>query len=423
MHVLTIDWILNNFDFSYLKTKKQDGDRAKNAPRYNRKAFFLFERKWQACKEKLDAGEMGDEIDPGTIMCEEENEEYEDGVDAVDDNEVEYDEERDTDMAIALSMEESLPAGERAAAAAAALSVTDPHETAKLLEAISNAETQIQHTIAQALQPRDIEVFLPPVGISQFYAGLGHPTKDAKRYTCPISTAQIVDLDDFADHVMEKGNKPSGDHAKIQNAHRFFNIIDFPKENESVTPEGILVAVWKGDILRQIMKLPAMSIKYSWARSIIAALGDLTEFLRTKCERKGLDQTAKALQRFNDDIITNILNLCAKQADSQSKDKKFFDTNRLEVFPSVFAIKGAVKKAMVDLQALSSDEDGINQKFSNIQSIANTCLIGIIYYNGFAGRSLYLLPTPDLQQNKTVEEIAKMTQKLHKKNIVNQSIV
>ena len=78
---------------------------------------------------------------------------------------------------------------------------------------------------------------------------------------------------------------------------------------------------------------------------------------------------------------------------------------------------------MVDLQALSSDEDGINQKFSNIQSIANTCLIGIIYYNGFAGRSLYLLPTPDLQQNKTVEEIAKMTQKLHKKNIVNQSIV
>jgi len=69
------------------------------------------------------------------------------------------------------------------------------------------------------------------------------------------------------------------------------------------------------------------------------------------------------------------------------RKKHRYDAERLENFPSVEAIKAAVLSAMVALASIAKNAEGKSGLEQHLIILAATLIVGIIYYNGFAGRS------------------------------------
>jgi len=266
--------------------------------------------------------------------------------------------------------------------AEAGLASTSSSTNASVLQDLQESMSALQRDVGQALQ-RDIEVLVPDVQLSVLAWTWGHPEEQVRRYTCPIpDAAPPRGLGNFECWLKEnKGLKDVSARYANTAMHRFFNLLAF-EGGDAVDHVGVLCAIYKQDLLPQLMQCPVMAMKYSWPKTIISALDHYCKFLCQECSRNRWDIAKLTIQQLMEETLEGYKKQSVDARRAQDTAKFKFDAERLESFPPKAAIQAAVEKAMVDLHMLC-----IGSKPAHCIAAANTIMAGIIYYNGFAGRS------------------------------------
>ena len=122
-------------------------------------------------------------------------------------------------------------------------------------------------------------------------------------------------------------------------------------------------------------------------RKIATAMADLCEFMAIECDRHRRDEDGRCVRQLSQETFTPRKQATHRQKKGTCIRKRQRDRKRLSAMPPVHVIKGAVKQAMVDLSLIAShyrDKDTLPPCLS---SACTAIMIGVLYLNGFAGRS------------------------------------
>jgi hypothetical protein len=244
---------------------------------------------------------------------------------------------------------------------------------------------QFKAQLDEATRPKQIEVKLPKLEVVSLLAEWGHPEGEAKRNNCPISSDSDLDFSSFIKFLKDAGLKTTSIDYNIQSIKRFFNLLIV--EEGQFEPAGVLCSIYQDDVMQKIMDAPLMDPKYTWSRNIINALDHYCEHLKIFCNRKRWLETRTTLQQLLDEQLSGYKREGIEYRKLADRKKHQLDAARLESFPSKEEIKAAVLSAMISLGVLSqtsADKDHLD--FSQRLN-ATTAMVGIIYYNSFAGRS------------------------------------
>jgi hypothetical protein len=244
---------------------------------------------------------------------------------------------------------------------------------------------QMATQIAAATGPKQIEVKLPKVGTAPLLAEWDHPGGDAKRNTCPIPSTSELDFKPFKNYLVDVGLKASSVDYNLQSINRFFNLLAI--EEGQFELAGVLCSIYQNDVMQQVMDSPLMDPKYTWSRNIVTALEHFCDHLKVFCNKKRWIETRTTLQQLVDEVLCGYKRKGIDHRKDADKRKFQFDATRLENFPSKEQIKAAVHEAMLSLAVLSLNSAGKSDLDFMSKLNATTAMVGIVYYNSFAGRS------------------------------------
>ena len=234
-------------------------------------------------------------------------------------------------------------------------------------------------------EPKQIEVKLPKVALAQIVTEWTPPVVEHKRHRCPIPHNSSRDFNLFMKYLQGEGLKPETININMLNLKRFFNLLVVEEGPHVVI--GTMCAIYYNDLMAKIMEAPLMHLKYTWSRNIVTALDHLCNHLKIECNKKRWNEAHTTLQQLVDEVLSvyNKQGLkCRTEADSK---KKRLDASRLQNFPALKTIKAALQDAMIGLGVLSKRRSGHTRLGFSERLNSTTAMVGIIYYNSFAGRS------------------------------------
>jgi hypothetical protein len=244
---------------------------------------------------------------------------------------------------------------------------------------------QMATQIAAATGPKQIEVKLPKGGTAPPLAEWDHPEGDAKINTCPIPSTSDLDFSSFRKYLVDVGLKASSADYNIQSIKRFFNLLAI--EEGQFELAGVLCSIYQNDVMQQTMNSPLMDPKYTWSRNIVTALEHFCDHLKIFGNKKRWNETRTTLQQLVDEVLCGYKRKGIDHMKDADKRKFQFYAARLENFPSREQIKAAVHEAMLSLAVLSLNSAGKSDLDFMSKLTATTAMVGIVYYNSFAGRS------------------------------------
>ena len=246
--------------------------------------------------------------------------------------------------------------------------------------------------ISKKVGPRGIEVDVPKLQLSSWALAWQHPEHKKKRYTYPGTDSPHAFLSDFdwepfKEYLHRQGVKHQTYISQIiASVQRFMSLLEIPDGIWNLV--GVLCAIYKQSILPQLMKVPLMDVRYGWSRSIIAHIKHLVGYLLQECNRENWPEARLRLTMLLDEQLEGFMRRCLDYRKEADQLKWYEDADRLENFPELATIKAAVEQAMVDLGRIAqASADAIGAVDKSWLTAATTAVVGIIYYNSFAGRS------------------------------------
>ena len=207
----------------------------------------------------------------------------------------------------------------------------------------------------------------------------------SRRKTWPIATADGLPLDDF-ERFMRGGalsEKTIG--AAIQGVQYFFSLLHIEGEGFSLT--GALVTIYIDNTAAALFDLPVLHTEHSWTRKIVNAVSKLCKFLLLECGRRRWDEAARCIEQLHRESFAQRLKVLSKQKKVESILRRQHDSERLSKLPPVPEMKEAVRLAMIDLRFISLHAIGLDTVPDRLHSAATAAMVGILWFNGFAGRS------------------------------------
>ena len=130
-----------------------------------------------------------------------------------------------------------------------------------------------------------------------------------------------------------------------------------------------------------------MCQEYSLARDMRLSLTYYSQFLKLQWDKNNITDPKAFMDRLEFDFLNGAKKRGQKARKLNTLKRSKLDSQRIDNLPPNEIIKDVLNQAMVDLHKLctmcqTSSDMGHKEKI-----IANTCLIGILFLNGFAGRS------------------------------------
>lgn len=113
----------------------------------------------------------------------------------------------------------------------------------------------------------------------------------------------------------------------------------------------------------------------------------LCEFLLLECGRQGCDGAARCIRQFLLESLSQRKKVLSKQKKFGSIRKRQRDAARLAALPPVPVMKAAVRQAMIDIRLVTDHSLAVEHFPAKLHTAATAMMVGIIYLNGFAGRS------------------------------------
>ncbi len=219
-----------------------------------------------------------------------------------------------------------------------------------------------------------------------------HQPGDKLRVQCPIpKVAEEFSLLDFADFkkwlkLNTNQREEQTRTTTVSNLKRFFWLLNL---NPGCEAAGVLVRVYRQNLLPQMRDAPMMHTRYSWARSINQSLDHYINYLITVCNRNKWNETKSFLQQLADECLHGMVKEGTHHRQKAQLQKKKRDSQRLTGFPDTSVIQTQVKMAMGKIKVIYdyAVKEGLLQDIPQklrLESITN--LIGIVFYNAFPGR-------------------------------------
>ena len=232
------------------------------------------------------------------------------------------------------------------------------------------------------------KVAIPNIAIrTKFVEWRTTPEAEAKlRKRVPIQVDKAeFSLPAFEAYVGAFGFSDS-DHIFLA-VRRFLSMLEIEGDIIECDLIGVQVGAYQQGVLSQLLSLPIMQPKYSWAQKIVKGLGWLIEHLTIRCGQERLVEEKRILELIEPEIFAPYDRRIAKAQHAAACVKNSFDARLLEDFAPVDAVKRIVYEAMLDLGALALVAKGKTDLAPSERHAATTSFVMILYGNGFAGRS------------------------------------
>ena len=196
-----------------------------------------------------------------------------------------------------------------------------------------------------------------------------------------------LDLTKFTQWVASQDGEHEGaSSVDVKNAHRLVNCLVVPEGMDVV---AFICAIHEHDVLQELYGTKFFNMRYNWPKAIIDSLYLLVKFAKSECSKPHhfKPTTRDILKCFEQDVLDYLYARRYKQEKTQRSQRKQADGEKMQGMPIASVIKAAIFCAMIDLQSLGrrSFEEGAD--YQSIISAATTIMIGIIWFNGFGGRS------------------------------------
>ena len=257
-----------------------------------------------------------------------------------------------------------------------------------LATSVSEALAEVRQLAPSPFKAQGFEVLLPAdVNLSVIVTTWAHPDKGQMRHQCPLAKdtpALDMQYDEFQKYLCLRNLETYTVRETIMNVSRFFDLFDWG--GQPTTALGLLLNIYTSKLIPRLMECDVMSRRYGWSRRILDAVSHYCQFLAIECARCRHTECKTALEA----MVEYDLELYRRQARSEArwakKDRNRIDAERIQNLPSNEIMRDIVLQAMTDLwktckRMPDSTEDGARSKM-----MANTCVVGIIFLNGFAGR-------------------------------------
>jgi hypothetical protein len=213
----------------------------------------------------------------------------------------------------------------------------------------------ISQKLDKLLDGPRIEVDLPDVLIGEFVYSWTHPCDQKLRNQCPISKDSEefakFDLCDFELYLRTNTNMRDERSRKycVLNLKRFFYLLVIPDGSD---PIGVMCSIHRNGVMANMIEAPLMDHKYTWARSMFAALENLTKFYIMVCNRRRFLEAKALLQGFIDETLSGLLKKGVLHRKGADFSKRLRDSDRLACFPTVDLMKAEVKVAMARIAVI-----------------------------------------------------------------------
>lgn len=240
--------------------------------------------------------------------------------------------------------------------------------------------------VTEALQPKGVEVPMPKVDLSELCATWTHHMlgKDKKRHACPIKCA-TMDLEDFKQYLVSISLDQSTVKIQLENISRFFKLLDV--ESGDFTHIGILCAVYQEAVLKAMLASQVLHPSHTWSLKVVSALDHYCSFLLLECGRKRWGEASRCINQLMMESLVPAKKRCAHYRNLASNAKNRADAIRLDALPPRDRMLEGVRAAMLDLLTIAREYKGSTDMSWKARAAANTAMVGIVFVNGFAGRS------------------------------------
>lgn len=231
------------------------------------------------------------------------------------------------------------------------------------------------------------EVPLPVVSVA---AEAAQWTKEkvnsnARRHNWPIRRDVAVDLRDFVKFMQGRALSAATDEIHLRGARCFFALLEISSERFSLPT--VFVVLYQENLASLLFDLPVLSIDFSWTREIVKAASLLCESLVQDCGRRNFAQASKCIRSLKSEVFEAKKRFCHKAKKLEAMSNKTFDAERLSKLPPVPVLKEAVTRAMVDLRSIDTEAEKRGEISDLLRRAARIAMAGVLYCNGFAGRS------------------------------------
>lgn len=264
-----------------------------------------------------------------------------------------------------------------------------PLDAAGLLQEMRGMVQGAVQQMAQAAVRRDIEVAVPKIDLAPLLSEWTHPQESSKRHNCPISDdvpeASCENLKAFHKYLQGLNMKPESIAINMQALKRFLNLVSM--EDGAFHPAGLMCAIYKDSAFDKIMALPLMDVRYTWSRKVVVAVDHFCSWLVIACNRERWSEAKTTIEQLIKETLALHKKRCMAYRKTADRLKHRIDADRLQRFPDGDTVKAAVHQAMLDLACISLDAQATGAISHGDKVRANACMVGIIYYNSFAGRS------------------------------------
>jgi len=207
-----------------------------------------------------------------------------------------------------------------------------------------------------------------------------------RRKTVPIDASGINVREDFTHWLRQQRNlKQKTITPAIANLRRFFKLLDI-EEGHTPDEAGVLVALYEDNLWTEMLETKIMSPVWSWTRKIVGALVHWCNFMVMDCERKGQWGTKESITALGH-LLIGWTKQCSKEHKTHNRARYRFDADRIANMADDTVLKEAVRQAMIDLQRLAAECRGRARLPAGVLGRANVIIVGIIWLNGWAGRS------------------------------------
>jgi hypothetical protein len=246
--------------------------------------------------------------------------------------------------------------------------------------------------------PKNIieEGIKPPVVKFEQWAADWKPTWEKKPPTAKIPKdikdkfdvrdSKKVDLSDFEQWLKSKGYTDSVIYKDMIAIRRLVNTMLIPDNTPVI---DLLVACYQQDVIEMLYMMPLYNMEFTWSKNGIKSMMKLADFAMSACSKRTnpAKNTRDALQLFYDESLNPLDIKANNQSHAQKSIKKRIDTARLKYMPAECIVKAAVFQAMLDLQFICSGVILENWDSQYYLAAAGAIMVGILYFNGFGGRS------------------------------------
>jgi len=209
------------------------------------------------------------------------------------------------------------------------------------------------------------------------------------RHAWPLKTSQSPLIStEFVDWFRTRGLIQNSMDICLQGLNYFFSMLRVDSVADNEFPHiGFVQALIRGSLFQELLGLPLMSTRYSWTRKMVFAFDHFVNYCAIEAAKHNLADAQRYIGVLQKDLLASLKKNVSKKHKERMITKNAADAARLAKMAPVDELKRHVRQAMLDLGKIHKTYVGKDSLPPMLHLAANTAIVGIIYSNGFGGRS------------------------------------